>query len=385
MRLHKTLAAIASLTLIPTVTPTAQNIEAAVAQLSWREIGPTIMGGRIADIAVVESNPATFYVGAATGGLWKTTSNGIAWEPLFEDQPTSSIGDVTLAPSNPNLVWVGTGEPQNRRSSPWSNGVYKSADGGRTWRHRGLENTHHISCIAIHPTNPDAVFVAAVGHVWGPNPERGVYKTTDGGETWELVLFVDEHTGAIDLVMDPGDPQTLFAAMYQRRRTGFGFNGGGPGSGIYRTTDGGDLTPDEPIMLWWLAQAMAHGGRLDEAREVFARVAATDAVTLADTSELYCQAAEGDRQAVAKLIEERTVMVETAMTDEWFPNFIASCLVLVGDEDGALEWLGRAIDWGFCNYRYLEEYNPFLKPLHENPRFRQLIDKARQKHEAFDA
>ncbi len=146
-----------------------------------------------------------------------------------------------------------------------------------------------------------------------------------------------------------------------------------------------ELTPGDPLILWGLAQAKAHGGRLDEARERFAEVAATDAVPLADLCELYCRSAEGDRQAVAKLIEERTVMVEAAMTDEWFPNFIANCLVLVGDEDGALEWLGRAIDWGFCNYRYLEEYNPFLKPLHENPRFRQLIDKARQKHEAFGA
>ena len=146
-----------------------------------------------------------------------------------------------------------------------------------------------------------------------------------------------------------------------------------------------DLTPDEPIMLWWLAQAMAHGGRLDEAREVFAEVAATDAVTISDLSELYCRSTEGDRDAVAKLIDEKARMVETAKTDEWFPNFIANCLVLVGDEDGALEWLGRAIDWGFCNYRYLEEYNPFLKPLHGDPRFQRLIDRARQKHEAFDA
>ena len=238
MRSHKLLAAVAALILLS--TPAAsQDIETAVSKLSWREIGPTIMGGRVADLAVVESNPATFFVGTATGGVWKTTSNGVAWEPVFESQPTSSIGDVTLAPSNPNIVWVGTGEPQNRQSSPWGGGVYKSVDGGRTWQHMGLENTHHISRLAIHPTNPDVVFVGAVGHLWGPNPERGVYKTTDGGETWELVLFVDENTGVIDMVMDPGDPQTIFAAMYQRRRTGFGFNGGGPGSGIYRTTDGG--------------------------------------------------------------------------------------------------------------------------------------------------
>ena len=145
------------------------------------------------------------------------------------------------------------------------------------------------------------------------------------------------------------------------------------------------LSPDNDFTLWWLAQAMAHGGQLEEAKEVFAAVATTSAGAIADTSELYCRAAEGDRHAVVRLIDEKPSMVETAKTDEWYPNFIANCLTMVGDEDGALEWLGRAIDWGFCNYRYLGEYNPFLKPLHGNPRFRHLIDKARQKYDAFDA
>ena len=241
MRLTRLLV-IGSLTAIFTGPARAQTdrIETAVSNLEWREIGPTIMGGRVADLAVVESNPAIFYVGTATGGVWRTTNNGASWEPLFDDQPTSSIGDVTLSQANPNLIWVGTGEPQNRQSSPWGNGVYKSLDGGRTWQHMGLEATRHIARIRIHPSNSDVVYVAAVGHLWGPNEERGVYRTKDGGRTWDKVLYVDEDTGAIDLVMDPNDPQTLFAAMYQRRRTGFGFNGGGPGSGIYRTTDGGD-------------------------------------------------------------------------------------------------------------------------------------------------
>ncbi len=215
-------------------------VERAVAGLEWRELGPTIMSGRVADLAVVESDPSTFYVGTATGGVWKTVNAGITFEALFTDEATSSIGDVTVAPSNPNVVWVGTGEPQNRQSSPWGNGVYKSTDAGRTWTHMGLSATHHIARIQIHPRNPRVVYVAAAGHLWGPNPERGVYRTTDGGSTWDLVLHVDQHTGAIDLVMDPGDPETLFAATYQRQRTGWGFNGGGPGGGIYRTTDGGD-------------------------------------------------------------------------------------------------------------------------------------------------
>lgn len=216
------------------------QLEAATADLEWRNIGPTIMGGRIADIAAVESNPSTFYVGAATGGVWKTINAGTTFEPIFEHEATSSVGDVTVAPSNPNIVWVGTGEPQNRQSSPWGNGVYKSVDAGRTWSHMGLAATHHISRIQIHPRNPDVVYVAAMGRLWGANPERGVYRTRDGGATWELVLHVDDHTGVIDLVMDPADPNTLFAAAYQRQRTGWGYNGGGPGSGIYRTTDGGD-------------------------------------------------------------------------------------------------------------------------------------------------
>ncbi len=218
----------------------ATPLERALEGLRLREIGPAIMGGRVADIAVNEANPAEFYVGFASGGLWKTTNQGMSWTPVFDGvAETSSIGDVTLAPSNPNIVWVGTGEPQNRQSSPYGAGVYRSLDGGRTWKHMGLRETRHIGRIVIHPTNPDIVYVAAVGHLWGPNEERGVYKTTDGGETWQKVLYIDENTGAIDLVMDPSDPNTLYAAMYQRRRTPWGFSASGPGSGLYRTLDGG--------------------------------------------------------------------------------------------------------------------------------------------------
>ena len=220
-------------------TPEARFAKATAA-LKFRTIGPTIMSGRVSDLAVVESDPRVFYVGTASGGVWKTENAGITFEHVFKDEATASVGDVTVAPSNPNVVWVGTGEPQNRQSSPWGHGVYRSTDAGRTWTHLGLENTHHISRIQVHPRNPDVAYVAAVGHLWGANPERGVYRTTDGGRTWEQVLHVDDDTGAIDLVMDPSDPQTLFAAMYQRRRRAWGFNGGGPGSGIYRTTDGGD-------------------------------------------------------------------------------------------------------------------------------------------------
>jgi len=230
-------------TIVPVAAPLAAQTPDQVAEvangLAWRELGPTIVGGRVSDLAVVESRPSTFYVGTASGGVWKTVNAGVTFEPVFENQPTASIGDVTVAPSNPNVVWVGAGEPQNRQSSPWGDGVYRSTDAGRTWAHLGLERTHHIGRIVVHPSDADVAYVAAVGRLWGANPERGVYKTTDGGQSWEQVLFVDEHTGAIDLAMDPNDPRTVFAAMYQRRRTGWGFNGGGPGSGLYRTTDGG--------------------------------------------------------------------------------------------------------------------------------------------------
>ena len=207
--------------------------------LKFREIGPAVMGGRIDDFAVVESNPDVVFVGTASGGVFKTTNGGITWEAVFDDQPVSSIGDVTVAPSDPSIVWVGSGESNNRQSSSWGNGVYKSTDGGETWKHMGLDATRHIGRIVISPADPNTVYVAAAGSLWGPSKERGVYKTTDGGKSWSQVLFVNDDTGVNDIAMDPESPGTLIAAAYQRRRTVFGFNGGGAGSGLYKTTDGG--------------------------------------------------------------------------------------------------------------------------------------------------
>ncbi len=207
--------------------------------LKFREIGPANMGGRIDDFAVVESNTNIVYAATASGGVWKTVNSGISWKPVFDDQPVSSIGDVTVSQSEPDVVWVGTGEANNRQSSSWGNGVYKSADGGKTWSNMGLKETAHIPRIAIHPANANIVYVAAQGRLWGPNEERGVFKTTDGGKSWSKVLYINPDTGVNDLVMDPMNPDTLYASAYQRRRTAFGFNGGGPGSAIYRTTDGG--------------------------------------------------------------------------------------------------------------------------------------------------
>ena len=217
----------------------ATEIDTVLDNLEWRNIGPAIMGGRINDFAPVESNPHVVFVATASAGIWKTTNNGITWEPLFDDQPVSSVGDIAVAPSDPSIVWAGTGEPANRQSSSWGDGVYKSMDGGVTWMNMGLEDTHHIGRVHIHPTNPDIVYVAALGHLWGPNEQRGVFKTIDGGKNWKNTKFISENTGFVDLAMDPESPDTLYAAAYQRRRRAFGFNGGGPESGLYKTTDGG--------------------------------------------------------------------------------------------------------------------------------------------------
>jgi len=210
--------------------------------LRWRSIGPANTGGRIDDFAVakVPGQPDAIYVATASGGVFKSTNQGTSWTPIFDRvDAMMSIGDITVAPSNPAIVWVGTGEANNRQSSSWGDGVYKSVDAGQTWTPSGLVETRHIGRIVIHPTDSEIVYVAAGGHLWGSNTERGVFKTIDGGRTWTRVLYVDADTGATDIVMDPQDPQTLFAAMYQRQRKAWGFNGGGPGSGIYRSRDGG--------------------------------------------------------------------------------------------------------------------------------------------------
>jgi photosystem II stability/assembly factor-like uncharacterized protein len=188
----------------------------------------------------LSGDPSTIYLATASGGIWKTTNKGTTWAPIFDDQPVSTFGDLAIAPSDPLVVWAGTGEQQNRQSTSWGNGVYRSTDGGATWTHLGLVNTRHIGRVRVHPDDPDVAYVAALGNLWKPSRERGIYRTTDGGATWEHVLFVDTLTGAVDLAMDPSNPGTLYAAMYQRLRRTWGFNGGGPGGGIYKTIDGGD-------------------------------------------------------------------------------------------------------------------------------------------------
>ncbi len=208
-------------------------------ELRFRSVGPAVTGGRVHDVEALPGDPSTIYLATASGGIWKSTNKGTTWTPIFESQAVSTFGDLAIAPSDPDVIWAGTGEQNNRQSTSWGNGVYRSTDGGRSWVHLGLEETRHIGRVAVHPSDPDVAYVAALGNLWAPSSERGVFKTDDGGATWEHVLAIDTLTGVVDLVMDPSSPDVLYAAAYQRLRRTWGFNGGGPGSGVYRTRDGG--------------------------------------------------------------------------------------------------------------------------------------------------
>ncbi|MGC6487114.1 MAG: VPS10 domain-containing protein [Planctomycetota bacterium] len=222
----------------------AQQLPEAWAEdLHWRSIGPSTMGGRIISLAVYEAEPSTWWAATASGGLLKTTNNGTTFEHQFDQESVVSIGHVAVSQSNKDVVWVGTGEANPRNSVSYGNGVYKSTDGGKTWTHMGLAKTFQTGRIAIHPTNPDVVYVGALGRLYGPNEDRGLYKTTDGGETWSKVLYVDDQTGVIDVDMHPTEPDTLMVATYERARDGFDTNDPakrwGPGGGVWKTTDGG--------------------------------------------------------------------------------------------------------------------------------------------------
>ena len=208
-------------------------------QLTFRNIGPSVAGGRIHDIEILPNDPATVFIASASGGIWKSTNKGTTWKPVFDDQAVSTFGDMAISLSNPDVIYAGSGEQQNRQSTSWGNGIYKSENQGETWRSIGLEKTYHIARVIIHPENPNIVFVAALGNLWNSSKERGVYQTTNGGKNWKKVLYIDDMTGVVDMAMDKNNPNILYAATYQRMRKAWGFNGGGPGSGIYKTTDGG--------------------------------------------------------------------------------------------------------------------------------------------------
>ncbi|MBZ5570213.1 MAG: hypothetical protein LAN64_20530 [Acidobacteriia bacterium] len=220
---------------IPAETKTPDIME----NWKFRNLGPAAGGGRVAAVAGIPGNANVYYVGAAAGGVWKTTDAGLTWKAIFEKQPTASIGAIALAPSNPNLVWVGTGEANPRNDVVTGKGVYFSPDAGASWKFMGLESAGQISQIVVHPSNPDIVYVGVLGHVWGPNPDRGVFRTIDGGKTWQKVLYVDDKTGASDLVMDPSNPMVLFAGMWEFVRSPWMLVSGGNQTGIYRSTDGG--------------------------------------------------------------------------------------------------------------------------------------------------
>ena len=231
---------------------------ALLAGLEARSIGPAAMSGRVVALAglpgrsgATGDGPRTLYVGAASGGLWRSVDDGATWEPLFDDQPAASIGAIAIDPTAPDVLWVGTGEPTPRNSASVGNGVYRSMDGGTTWSALGLERTERIARIVIDPRFPETAYVCAMGTTWGESPERGVFKTTDGGATWQKVLYRNETTGCAELRMDPSNPNKLFAAMWQHRRWPWTFQSGGPGSGLFVTHDGGatwtELTPEDGL------------------------------------------------------------------------------------------------------------------------------------------
>ena len=207
--------------------------------LTFRNIGPAVAGGRIHDVEVVPNSPEIVFIASASGGIWKSTSKGTMWKPVFDNQVVSNFGDIAISKSDPKVLYAGTGEQQNRQSTSWGNGVYKSTDQGESWTSVGLENTYHIGKVIIHPKNPNIVYVAALGNLWNESKDRGVYKTINGGRSWKKVLYINNRTGVVTLEIDKNDPNILYAAAYQRMRKVWGFNGGGPGSAIYKTTNGG--------------------------------------------------------------------------------------------------------------------------------------------------
>ncbi|MFW6140881.1 MAG: VPS10 domain-containing protein [Acidobacteriota bacterium] len=242
MKIKKVFAFILSLlffTFSLSMAQSAEEVGDIFESLSWRNIGPAVMGGRTVDIEAVEDKPWIIYAAIGPSGVWKSTNDGITWEPVFHKESTVSVGDIAVDQRNPDVIWVGTGEATSRNSVTIGDGIYKSTDGGKTWEHLGLEETRHISRIIIDRKNPDTVYVSALGHLWGKNKERGIYKTTDGGKNWKKILYVNENTGMADLVIDPSDSRILYAAAWDYQRYPYYFYSGGDGSGIYKTEDAG--------------------------------------------------------------------------------------------------------------------------------------------------
>ncbi|MEM1003422.1 MAG: hypothetical protein AAGH46_12315, partial [Bacteroidota bacterium] len=219
----------------------SQSIDNALLHgLNFRSIGPAGMSGRVTAIDVVHSDMSIIYAGTSAGSLWKSTNAGTSWKPIFENQKTASVGDIAVYQNNPNIIYLGTGEGNPRNSQNYGYGMYKSIDGGKTWSHLGLEKTKSIHRVIVHPDNPDIVWVGAIGTAWGTSEYRGVYKSIDGGKSWNKILFTNNSTGVADMVMDPTNPNKIMVAMWDYQRWPWIMNSGGPGSAIHMTMDGGD-------------------------------------------------------------------------------------------------------------------------------------------------
>jgi photosystem II stability/assembly factor-like uncharacterized protein len=232
------LVALAVATLVPAVGAHAQVNPSLISGMKWRQVGP-FRGGRVEAVAGVPGDSATWYFGGVAGGVWKSTDAGVSWQPTFDEQKISSIGSIAVADSDHNVVYVGSGEACPRGNITYGDGVYKSTDGGHSWHNLGLRDSQHIGAVAVHPHNADVALVAALGHAFGPNEERGVFRTTDGGKSWQKTLYKNADTGAADVVLDPANPSIAYASMWQMRRQPWHFSSGGPGSGLYRSTDNG--------------------------------------------------------------------------------------------------------------------------------------------------
>jgi photosystem II stability/assembly factor-like uncharacterized protein len=312
-----------------------------LAALRPRNIGPAVMSGRIVDLAVVEMDPKVFYVASATGGLWKTENNGVTFTPLFTEETVHSIGAVAVHPVDTSLVWLGSGERASRQSSSWGDGVYKSTNGGRSWTNMGLGDSRHIGRIALHPDDPDVLYVAAMGHLWGPNEERGLYKSVDGGESWERILHVDEDTGVVDVALDPENPEIVYAASYQRRRAPYGFHGGGPGSALWKSVDGG--------RSWTRLNDLAPGNGLP-AGEV-GRIGIS--IYRSDPRIVYVSVEQGLRYNASTAYEERAAGIyrsedrgETwTFKSDWNPRPMYASQILVDPSDDQRVYMVNSFSW----------------------------------------